>query len=81
RCSHPAKHFPLPSFDGRRASTFEGHRYAYAVHNRNDLEKHPQLHVIVALSNASGKMLNPNIRDFTEWRVRFADKARERGIP
>ncbi|WP_261338678.1 relaxase/mobilization nuclease domain-containing protein [Rhizobium leguminosarum] len=60
---------------------FEGHRYAYAVHNRNDLEKHPHLHVIVALRNASGKMLNPNIRDFTEWRVRFADKARERGIP
>ncbi|TCU15523.1 relaxase/mobilization nuclease domain-containing protein [Rhizobium laguerreae] len=60
---------------------FGGHRYAYAVHNRNDLGKHPHLHVIVALRNASGKMLNPNIRDFTEWRVRFADKARERGIP
>ncbi|MBY5766632.1 hypothetical protein HFO06_26620 [Rhizobium leguminosarum] len=60
---------------------FAGHRYAYAVHNRNDREKHPHLHVIVALRNASGKMLNPNIRDFTEWRVRFADKARERGIP
>ncbi|MGO7163327.1 hypothetical protein ACCS78_29240, partial [Rhizobium johnstonii] len=60
---------------------FEGHRYSYAVHNRNDLEQHPHLHVIVALRNASGKMLNPNIRDFAEWRVRFADKARERGIP
>ncbi|WP_244514737.1 relaxase/mobilization nuclease domain-containing protein [Ensifer sp. LCM 4579] len=59
---------------------FAGHRYAYAVHNRNDMEKHPHLHVIVSLRNASGKMLNPNIRDFTEWRVRFADKARERGI-
>ncbi|WP_253958492.1 relaxase/mobilization nuclease domain-containing protein [Rhizobium sp. WYJ-E13] len=59
---------------------FSGHRYAYAVHNRNDLEKHPHLHVIVALRNSSDKTLNPNIRDFTEWRVRFADKARERGI-
>ncbi|PJR10246.1 relaxase/mobilization nuclease domain-containing protein [Sinorhizobium meliloti] len=59
---------------------FAGHRYAYAVHNRNDMEKHPHLHVIVSLRNASGKMVNPNIRDFTEWRVRFADKARERGI-
>lgn len=59
---------------------FSGHRYAYAIHNRNDLEKHPHLHVIVALRNASGKMLNPNIRDFTEWRTRFAEKARERGI-
>ena len=59
---------------------FAGHRYAYAVHNRNDLEKHPHLHVIVALRNSSGKMLNPNIRDFTEWRTRFAEKARERGI-
>jgi hypothetical protein len=36
--------------------------------------------VIVALRNANGKTLNPNIRDFTEWRLRFADKARERGI-
>lgn len=60
---------------------FSGHRYAYAVHNRNDLEKHPHLHVIVALRDGSGRMLNPNIRDFTEWRVRFAEKARERGIP
>lgn len=60
---------------------FAGHRYAYAVHNRNDLDKHPHLHVIVALRNSSGKMLNPNIRDFSEWRARFADKARERGIP
>ncbi|WP_246763537.1 hypothetical protein [Rhizobium sp. 007] len=59
---------------------FSGHRYAYAIHNRNDLAKHPHLHVIVALRNSNGKMLNPNIRDFTEWRVRFADKARERGI-
>ena len=60
---------------------FAGHRYAYAVHNRNDLEKHPHLHVIVSLRNTSGRTLNPNIRDFTEWRVRFAEKARERGIP
>ncbi|WP_244561461.1 hypothetical protein [Ensifer aridi] len=51
-----------------------------AVHNRHDMEKHPHLHVIVSLRNASGKMLNPNIRDFTEWRVRFAEKAKERGI-
>ncbi|AZO32359.1 hypothetical protein [Mesorhizobium sp. M1B.F.Ca.ET.045.04.1.1] len=59
---------------------FAGHRYAYAVHNRHDMEKHPHLHVIVSLRNAGGKTLNPNIRDFTEWRLRFADKARERGI-
>ncbi|MFW8642390.1 relaxase/mobilization nuclease domain-containing protein [Rhizobium beringeri] len=59
---------------------FFGHRYAYAVHNRYDLGKHPHLHVIVALRNSSGKTLNPNIRDFTEWRTRFAEKARERGI-
>ncbi|QRM47760.1 hypothetical protein F2982_27840 (plasmid) [Rhizobium sp. BG4] len=60
---------------------FAGHRFAYAVHNRHDREKHPHLHVIVALRNASGRTLSPNIRDFTEWRVRFAEKARERGIP
>jgi hypothetical protein len=59
---------------------FAGHRYAYAVHNRHDMEKHPHLHVIVSLRNAGGKMINPNIRDFTEWRLRFADKARDRSI-
>lgn len=59
---------------------FSGHRYAYAIHNRNHLDKHPHLHVIVGLRNSSGKALNPNIRDFTEWRTRFAEKARERGI-
>lgn len=60
---------------------FLGHRFAYAVHNREDMAKHPHLHVIVALRNAGGKTLNPNIRDFTEWRVSFAEKARARGIP
>lgn len=60
---------------------FAGHRYAYAVHNRVDKQKHPHLHVIVALRNAGGRTLNPNIRDFTEWRVHFAKKAHDRGIP
>lgn len=60
---------------------FAGHRYAYAAHNRSDRQKHPHLHVIVALRNSGGRMLNPNIRDFTEWRLRFAEKARDRGIP
>ncbi|PWI49783.1 hypothetical protein B5K03_34190 [Rhizobium phaseoli] len=72
--------FILAGRDFLRAQ-FAGHRFAYAVHNRHDLEKHPHLHVIVALRNANGRTLNPNIRDFTEWRVRFAEKARERGIP
>ncbi|OOO27781.1 hypothetical protein BS627_03440 [Agrobacterium salinitolerans] len=71
--------FALAGRDFLREQFF-GHRYAYAVHNRNDLDKHPHLHVIVGLRNTSGKMLNPNIRDFTEWRTRFAEKARERGI-
>lgn len=60
---------------------FAGHRYAYAVHNRTDMQKHPHLHVIVALRNGGGRTLNPNIRDFTEWRVHFAEKARDRGMP
>ncbi len=60
---------------------FAGHRYAYAVHNRTDMKKHPHLHVIVALRSPCGHTLNPNIRDFTEWRLRFAEKARDRGIP
>lgn len=59
---------------------FGSHRYAYAVHNRNDQSRPPHLHVIVALRDSRGKRLDPNIRDFTEWRMRFAEKARERGI-
>ncbi|PSH60823.1 relaxase/mobilization nuclease domain-containing protein [Phyllobacterium sophorae] len=61
-------------------SQFGTHRYAYAVHNRDDKSKHPHLHVIVALRDSRGNRLHPNIRDFTEWRMRFAEKARERGI-
>lgn len=72
--------FLLSGRDFLRAQ-FAGHRYSYAIHNRNDLAKHPHLHVIVALRDGSGQMLNPNIRDFMEWRMRFAEKARERGIP
>lgn len=60
---------------------FAGHRYAYAVHNRSDMQKHPHLHVMIAMRNNGGGTLNPNIRDFTEWRLRFAEKARDRGIP
>ena len=59
---------------------FGTHRYAYAVHNRGDKSKHPHLHVIVALRDSRGRRLDPNIHDFTEWRTRFAEKARERGI-
>ncbi|MCX8571155.1 hypothetical protein [Aminobacter sp. MET-1] len=59
---------------------FHGHRYAYAVHNRNEMDKHPHVHAIVSLKGPGKTRLNPNIRDFTEWRERFADKARARGL-
>jgi hypothetical protein len=59
---------------------FYGHRFAYAVHNRNDKDKHPHIHAIVSLKGPGKTRLNPNIRDFTEWRERFADKARDRGL-
>jgi hypothetical protein len=61
-------------------SQFHGHRYAYAVHNRHEMTKHPHVHAIVSLKGPGKTRLNPNIRDFTEWRERFADKARERGL-
>lgn len=61
-------------------SQFSTHRFSYAVHNRDDKSKHPHLHVLVALRDSRGNRLHPNIRDFTEWRMRFAEKARERGI-
>ena len=59
---------------------FHGHRYAFAVHNRHEMAKHPHVHAIVSLKGPGKTRLNPNIRDFTEWRERFADKARERGL-
>ena len=59
---------------------FAGHRYAYAIHNRNEARRHPHLHVIVAMNDGHGKRLDPNIRDFSNWRVCFAEKAREHGI-
>ena len=62
------------------SSQFHGHRYAYAVHNRHEMAKHPHVHAIVSLRGPGKTRLNPNIRDFTEWRERFADKARERGL-
>ena len=61
-------------------SEFRGHRFAYAVHNRDEMDKHPHVHAIISLKGPGRTRLNPNIRDFTEWRVRFADKARERGL-
>ena len=59
---------------------FHGHRYAFAVHNRHEMAKHPHVHAIVSLKGPAKTRLNPNIRDFTEWRERFADKARDRGL-
>ena len=59
---------------------FHGHRYAFAVHNRHEMAKHPHVHAIVSLRGPGRTRLNPNIRDFTEWRERFADKARDRGL-
>lgn len=70
----------IEAADAFLGSQFHGHRYAYAVHNRHEMTKHPHVHAIVSLKGPGKTRLNPNIRDFTEWRERFADKARERGL-
>ncbi len=61
-------------------SEFGNHRYAYAVHNRHDLKAHPHIHVLVSMKDSFGRSMDPNIRDFTEWRHHFAQHLKERGI-
>ncbi|MCO5066949.1 MAG: hypothetical protein M9924_21515 [Rhizobiaceae bacterium] len=61
-------------------SEFRGHRFAYAVHNRHEKNKHPHVHAIVSLRGPGGQRLNPYTPHFVGWRERFAEKAREKGL-
>jgi hypothetical protein len=61
-------------------SEFGNHRYAYAVHNRHNRKAHPHIHVLVSMRDSFGRGMDPNIRDFTEWRHHLAQHLKERGI-
>ena len=63
---------------------FPGHQYAFALHtdtDNPDEPAHPHVHLCVLMRNQFGQRLNPRKNDLFEWRVRFAEKMREQGVP
>ena len=66
------------------AEQFIGHQYAFALHT--DAERageppHPHVHLCVLMKDEFGQRLNPRKNDLYEWRLRFAEKMREQGVP
>lgn len=64
---------------------FPAHRYVTAVHNRapnraGEKPTHPHVHVALLLKDKTGRRLSHEKSDLENWRRRFAEKARERGI-
>ncbi|MDF7675979.1 traS protein [Neisseriaceae bacterium ESL0693] len=63
---------------------FLDHQYAFALHSHADNPDepaHPHVHLCVLMRNQYGQRLNPRKNDLYEWRLRFAEKMREQGIP
>lgn len=66
------------------AEQFQGHQYAFALHTdseRPDEPAHPHVHLCVLIRDEYGQRLNPRKNDLFEWRLRFAEKMREQGVP
>lgn len=66
------------------AEQFQGHQYAFALHtdsDRPDEPAHPHVHLCVLIRDEFGQRLNPRKNDLYEWRLRFAEKMREQGVP
>jgi hypothetical protein len=66
------------------AEQFQGHQYAFALHTdseRPDEPAHPHVHLCVLMRDEFGQRLNPRKNDLFEWRLRFAEKMREQGVP
>lgn len=66
---------------------FPTHRYVTAVHNRapnrpgeKPTHAHAHVHVALLLKDKTGRRLSHEKSDLENWRRRFAEKARERGI-
>lgn len=58
--------------------TFEGrHDYAFVLHQD---DTHPHVHLTVRSCGHDGRRLNPRKADLAEWRERFADELRRRGV-
>ena len=60
------------------ADQFEGHQYLFTLHTD---QPHPHVHICVLMRDEFGKRMNPRKNDLFEWRVRFAEKMREQGVP
>ena len=66
------------------AEQFAGHQYAFALHHEAHSPgepKHPHVHLCVLMRDEFGQRMNPRKNDLFEWRVRFAEKLREEGVP
>jgi hypothetical protein len=66
------------------AEQFQGHQYTFALHTdseRPDEPAHPHVHLCVLMRDEFGQRLNPRKDDLFEWRLRFAEKMREQGVP
>lgn len=57
---------------------FDGHQYVFALHTD---QPHPHVHICVLMRDEYGQRMNPRKNDLFEWRVRFAEKMREQGVP
>jgi hypothetical protein len=57
---------------------FDGHQYVFALHTD---QPHPHVHICVLMRDEFGQRMNPRKNDLFEWRVRFAEKMREQGVP
>jgi hypothetical protein len=49
--------------------------------DRPDEPAHPHVHLCVLMRDEFGQRLNPRKNDLFEWRLRFAEKMREQGMP
>lgn len=66
------------------AEQFQVHQYAFALHTdseRPDESTYPHVHLCVLIRDELGQRLNPRKNDLFEWRLRFADKMHEQGVP
>jgi hypothetical protein len=66
------------------AEQFQGHQYVFALHTDSERPSepaHPHVHLCVLMRDEFGQRLNPRKNDLFEWRLRFAEKMREQGVP
>lgn len=66
------------------AEQFQVHQYAFALHTDSECPNeptYPHVHLCVLMRGEFGQRLNPRKNDLFEWRLRFAEKMYEQGVP